>query len=156
MNDKQKLAYFHNYVKELRRKLLIDPKTIITTKYVSVDELSPEEQSGGDAVSELVKHEELLVSHLERVFCGEKLYRRAVEAGFRHRRFGKLALATCHLSKAHYWIFDFEIYDRLLSINNDADFKALAYCTACHELLHVVMWPAFSYAQSLEMKREKK
>ena len=150
MTQKQKLAYFEKCIKDLRRKLLIDPKVVLTIRYVSIDEIPDEMASGPPQdLPELVKQEELLVTHLERVLCGEALYRRAVEAGFKHKKFGRLALAACIQNKAQYWNFAFEVYDRMLSVESDADFRALAYTTACHELLHIVCWPAFSYAQSL-------
>ncbi len=137
-----RLRYFARRVKHWKRKLLVDPK-------IDIDVLRRETEGAGDAsamLPESQKHEELLVTHLERILIGEDQWDRVrkVCSG------GKGALATLDADHAEYWKYSIWAHPRMLDIACDKDFRLVADSVACHEVLHVIMWPAFSHYRGID------
>jgi hypothetical protein len=144
MTERQKIDFFVKRVKFWSKLLCIDPHNDIAVCLDSEDR----EVGDGRGLPEWLKLEERTVTQMSRALVGHtkfQKYSRLLDKG------PGSTLAFCDDGMAQYWRFRIVIYQALLWYNGD-DFKCVADVIACHETLHVMLWPTTSYMMSLEEK----
>jgi hypothetical protein len=148
MTEKEKIKYFSDRVSYWRKFLLIDPKI---TVFVSFNRNTSQghEYYYDDANQELLRHEELLVTGLEQALIGEKECQKIINYVRNDTYTAGGPWGDCDVNQGMYWVYSINIYERALRYDGAA-FKCIANSIACHEVCHILVWPAFSYAGSLK------
>lgn len=138
-----KRRYFDERVAYWRRRLLIDPKITVQTRY----QHAVREEEDHEEVSEALKLEELTVSTMERVLMGPDRWSEVVRVLSRSGG----CFADCDCGEGQYMWFTITYYKDLLDLD-DGDFRLMADRTALHETLHIALWPLTSYVENLESR----
>lgn len=152
---KDRLEFFSRRVQYWVDKLLIGPRTLVFVREMPTDaeevhaKLRKRNCCDDEKARESEKQEEMIVSAMEQVLLGPGVYTAATMAMMKICGDGSATFAACSTGNGHYNQFTIFAGDSLLNAPK-AVFKSVADACACHEVLHIFVWPTFSYLETLE------